>query len=123
MSGQGSRAAKRRRLESEGRLAKQVERDAEDMRASLENLHDSLVTMGDVVVVVEGDHETKRFPCVSALVASASRPLAAMLFGSMCALVPCEGGKSELRLHGTEPWCFDQLLRYIHGRSISAQPS
>uniref|UniRef100_A0A7S0J2H3 FHA domain-containing protein n=1 Tax=Calcidiscus leptoporus TaxID=127549 RepID=A0A7S0J2H3_9EUKA len=119
MSAQSSRAAKRRRLESEGRLAKQVERNAEDMRASLEDLHESLATMGDIVVVVEGDHETKRFPCVSALLASASRPLAAMLFGSMCALVPREDGKSELRLHGTEPWCFDQLLRYIHGRSIT----
>mmetsp|Transcript_26024 Transcript_26024/g.57030 ORF Transcript_26024/g.57030 Transcript_26024/m.57030 type:complete len:496 (+) Transcript_26024:22-1509(+) len=111
---------KRKRVEYEEKLARQVERDAGDLRSSLEHLHSSLSTLGDVVVVVQGSSECRRFPCVSALLASASRPLAAMLYGSMCALEQnVEGGKPELHLHGTEPWCFDQLLRYIHGHAIT----
>lgn len=120
MSAQSSRGSKRRRLESEDWLAKEVERSGADMRLSMEFLHDNLMLMSDIVVVVTGEQETKRFPCVSALLASASRPLHAMLYGSMSALEPAsEGGKRELRLHATEPSLFEKLLLYIHGRPLA----
>ena len=38
---------------------------------------------------------------------------------SAAARWPCAAEKRPaLHLHGTEPWCFDHLLRYIHGLSV-----
>tara|TARA_B110001452_G_scaffold44162_1_gene33786 strand:+ start:119 stop:1810 length:1692 start_codon:yes stop_codon:yes gene_type:complete len=114
---------KRRRIEQDDTpLAwSTVERDGGDIRKSLKNLHDLLPTQGDITVSVQGETGTSEFPCIGALLASASRPLAAMLFGPMRpASVGPDAPRREriLHLRGTEPWCFDLMLQFIHGRQI-----
>lgn len=104
-----------------------IARDATDIRNSLRSLHKALPQLGDITVSVQlsGEHEAHNFPCISALLASASRPLAAMLFGPMA---DASGGLSRprdqriLRLSGTEPWCFEQMLSFIHGHHLCAPP-
>ncbi len=98
---------------------KLIDRDHADIRTSLQEMHENLLALSDVTVVMRGPTSTREFPCSAALLASASRPLAAMLYGPMRAVTPQSGEKRpELHLHGTEPWCFDHLLRYIHGLSV-----
>ena len=114
---------KRRRIEQDDTpLAwSTVERDGGDIRKSLKNLHDLLPTQGDITVSVQGETDTREFPCIGALLASASRPLAAMLFGPMRpASVGPDAPRRErvLHLRDTEPWCFDLMLQFIHGRQI-----
>ena len=120
-----SHTSKRRRVESDERdvIVRQIERDGDDIRASLQELHRQVDTFGDIVVVVQGESLTREFPCVSALLASASRPLAAMLYGPMRAMTPAIGSEERPRLHlsMTEPWCFEQLLHYVHGVHIGAR--
>ena len=120
-----SHVSKRRRLENdECEVVRQIERDASDIRASLQELHRQVDTFGDIVIVVQGENSSREFPCVSALLASASRPLAAMLYGPMRAATPAIGTEKRPRLHlsMTEPWCFEQLLHYVHGVHIGARP-
>lgn len=114
---------KRRRIEEDDAppTCSTVERDGGDIRKSLKNLHDQLPTLGDITVSVKGETDTGEFPCIGALLASASRPLAAMLFGPMRdASVGPDAPRRErvLHLRGTEPWCFDLMLQFIHGRQI-----
>jgi len=97
-----------------------LQRDTTDIRASLLLLHNSLCTFSDVTVVVEHDGASREFPCVSAVLASASRPLAAMLYGALREVTPCaaDSNKPRLVLRGTEPWCFESLMRYMHGLHV-----
>ena len=69
---------KRRRIDTDDTVAfEMVERDATDIRKSLKTLHEDLPRLGDIAVSVQGPSETRDFHCISALLASASRPLAA----------------------------------------------
>ena len=117
---------KRRRTDSDNppTVARStIQRDATDIRNSLQGLYDMLPRLGDITVSVQlsNEHEAQTFPCFSALLASASRPLAAMLFGPMA---DASGGLDQprhlriLRLSGTEPWCFEQMLSFIHGHHL-----
>ena len=118
---------KRRRIDTDDTVAfEMVERDATDIRKSLKTLHEDLPRLGDITVSVQGPSETRDFHCISALLASASRPLAAMLFGPMA---DASGGldkpreKRCLRLTATEPWCFEMMLNFIHGQKICEPPA
>ena len=101
-----------------------IHRRDDDIRSSHQLLHDSLHRFGDVVVCAHGEHSSEDFPCISALLASASRPLDAMLFGPLRATVPAMPGADDdrrrLNLRMTEPDHFRHLLRYIHGQGIRA---
>ena len=94
---------------------KLVQRDEREIRHSLEELHERLSTVGDLVVAVQGAESSGEFYSSRALLASASRPLNAMLFGQLPTVTRTDEGRYRLCLHDTEPWCFDQLLRFIHG--------
>lgn len=97
-----------------------VEREETDIRASLQKLHGQLDQLGDVVVEVRGESSTSEYPCISALLGSASRPLYAMLYGPLRAAIPVLGeGRPRLTLTETEPWCFEHLLRYVHGHQMA----
>lgn len=118
---------KRRRLnpdETSDPLARvtpaSIRRADGDVRQSLQHLHDQLERYGDVVVKAQGSVETREFVCVAALLAAASRPLSAMLYGQMRAVVPGCGERPELSLRLTEPRHFELLLRYVHGHDIRA---
>lgn len=90
------------------------------MRSSLQFLHSSLSYFSDVIVVVENEGISKEFPCVSVVLASASRPLAAMLYGALREVTPSTAAsKPRLVLRGTEPWCFESLLRFVHGEHVA----
>jgi len=113
-------SAKRQRTDpDDDQRIKMVQRNDDDIRKSLLELYASLATQADITVLVQGADSSREFPCVSALLAAASRPLAAMLYGALRAVIsPTDGGLPQLHLHGTEPWCFDYLLQYIHGAFI-----
>lgn len=121
-------APKRRRVDTPHDAAGEtstytlIHRRDEDMRLSLQDLHSSLDRYGDVLVCAHGECSTEEFPCVSALLASASRPLGAMLFGHLAATEPAPAGASDsrrrLHLRMTEPDHFKHLLLYIHGQDI-----
>lgn len=101
-----------------------IRRRDDDIRTSLQDLHGTLDEHGDVIVHVQGEHGTsEEFPCVASLLASASRPLGAMLFGPMRAVTPQSGdARPRLALRLTEPEHFRNLLRYIHGQDLRARP-
>lgn len=121
-------APKRRRLSSqaapdpnlgETSVVKLIQRHECDIRTSLQQLHSELDRYGDVIICAQGEQSSEEFACVSALLASASRPLGAMLFGPMCAARPGDGdGRRRLTLNMTEPAHFKNLLLYIHGQDI-----
>lgn len=90
------------------------------MRSSLQFLHSSLSDFSDVVVVVENEGISREVPCVGAVLASASRPLAAMLYGPLREVTPSTAAsKPRLVLRGTDPWCFESLLRFVHGEHVA----
>ena len=97
-----------------------LHRPDDEIRSALQDLHATLDQYGDVLVCVEGEHGTKEeFACVSALLAASSRPLGAMLFGSLRATTPHTGDeRPRLRLRFTEPEHFQKLLLFIHGQDI-----
>ena len=64
--------------------------DAE-IRSSLTAQHADLERFADVLVCAQGERASEEFACIAALLASASRPLSAMLFGQMRAVVPACG--------------------------------
>lgn len=118
--------SKRRRIDpdtSSDEACKVIERDPSDIRSSLQALHSCLDALGDVIIVVQGEKAKREFRCVSALLSSASRPLRAMLYGPMRATT-CFNAEEppRLNLSMTEPWCFDCLLKYVHGLNICALP-
>ena len=103
------------------------------MRSSLSSLYDDIRVLGDVVVVVQADmkewsgdearQQIREFPAVSALLASTSRPLHQMLYGAMRSATPSSGDqRPRLVLRDTDPWCFEQMLHFIHGKQICAPP-
>jgi len=114
---------KRRRLDTpeqeEEAAVKLIRRDEKEVRRSLEDLYNRLSAVGDLVVTVHGAQSTREFSCLRALLAAASRPLDAMLFGRLPAVTVQKDGTLQLSLRDTEPWCFDQLLRFIHGLPIT----
>ncbi|KAL1522830.1 hypothetical protein AB1Y20_017799 [Prymnesium parvum] len=113
-------SAKRRRLDDGCKVVRHVERHEYALRSSLQELYKSMETYADVIVVVQGASSSRDFPCVSALLASASRPIAAMLYGPMRATTSSNSTElPRLHLSMTEPWCFEQLLQYIHGIHIA----
>ena len=122
-------AGKRRRLDvpahdvmHEASTYTLIRRRYDDMRLSLQDVHSSLNQYGDVIVRVHGEHATEDFPCLSALLASSSRPLGVMLFGPLSSTEPATAGDSDkrrrLHLRMTEPDHFKHLLMYIHGEDI-----
>lgn len=120
-------APKRRRLDTnpqdnETSTYTLVHRRDDDLRLSMQDLYASLDRYGDVIVCVHGENGSEEFACISALLASASRPLGAMLFGHMAATEPALVGASDARkrlhLNMTEPEHFKHLLLYIHGQDI-----
>ena len=112
------RPPKRRRVDSDSDAAPScvLEREPRQARSSLQSLYDDIGTYSDVLVVAGG----RDFPCIGAVLAAASRPLAAMLFGPATRMVTPSSGdaKPRLVLQGTEPWTFECLLRYLHGRPV-----
>ena len=64
--------------------ATSVQRDPKEMRTSISSLHEK-PHLSDITVSVQlsDEHEAQDFQCISALLASASRVLEAMLFGPM----------------------------------------
>lgn len=119
-----SPVSKRRRIDRDkgnDEAVKVIERDSSDIRSSLQGLHSSLEELADVVVVVKGEQSSAEFLCVRALLASASRPLRAMLYGPMRATTTGTADElPRLQLSLTEPWCFKHLVHYIHGLHIRA---
>ena len=122
-------AGKRRRLDVPGHDLMHeastytlIRRRYDDMRLSLQDVHSSLNQYGDVIVRVHGEHATEDFPCVSALLASSSRPLGVMLFGPLSSTEPATDDDSDkrrrLHLRMTEPDHFKHLLMYIHGEDL-----
>ena len=104
-----------------------VQRDPKEIRNSVRSLHEK-PHLSDITVSVQlsNEHEAQDFRCISALLASASRVLEAMLFGPMAdaSLLDQPRHLRILRLRGTEPWCFEQMLSFIHGQHIcEPQPS
>ena len=101
--------------------ATSVQRDPKEMRTSISSLHEK-PHLSDITVSVQlsNEHEAQDFQCISALLASASRVLEAMLFGPMAdaSLLDQPRHLRILRLRGTEPWCFEQMLSFIHGQHI-----
>ena len=101
--------------------ATSVQRDPKEMRTSISSLHEK-PHLSDITVSVQlsNEHEAQDFQCISALLASASRVLEAMLFGPMAdaSLLDQPRRLRILRLRGTEPWCFEQMLSFIHGQHI-----
>ena len=101
--------------------ATSVQRDPKEMRTSISSLHEK-PHLSDITVSVQlsDEHEAQDFQCISALLASASRVLEAMLFGPMAdaSLLDQPRHLRTLRLRGTEPWCFEQMLSFIHGQHI-----
>jgi len=98
-----------------------VQRDPKEIRNSIKSLHEK-PHLSDITVSVQlsNEHEAQDFRCISALLASASRVLEAMLFGPMAdaSLLDQPRHLRILRLRGTEPWCFEQMLSFIHGQHI-----
>jgi len=117
------RPPKRRRVlsDAEDEPTRELQRDPLDIRGSLLELHQNMPSFSDVCVVVEGSKSSQEFACIGAVLASASRPLAAMLYGESSRMVTPSAGSSRPRLvlRGTEPWCFDLLLRYVHGLQVA----
>ena len=101
--------------------ATSVQRDPKEIRTSISSLHEK-PHLSDITVSVQlsNEHEAQDFQCISALLASASRVLEAMLFGPMAdaSLLDQPRHLRTLRLRGTEPWCFEQMLSFIHGQHI-----
>ncbi|KAJ1629071.1 hypothetical protein T492DRAFT_841097 [Pavlovales sp. CCMP2436] len=132
-AGPESPPPKRRRLAS----ARTVLRPASELRVSLERLYARLQTepraaddgagdlAGDesalgpelVIVHVHGARSQRSFRCIRSILASGSRPLSAMLYGSdgMCML---ETQGSAIRLRDVEPGTFELLLLYLHGKAV-----
>ena len=124
---------KRRRLDNDlesehgFRAVSSTQREGEDVRSSLSSLYDDIRVLGDVVVVVQAEMkpdqppQMRGFPAVSALLASTSRPLHQMLYGAMRSATPSSGDqRPRLVLRDTDPWCFEQMLHFIHGKQICA---
>ena len=101
-----------------------ISRSPVEVKASLQTLYSSLETYGDVVICARAaDGSQVEFIAVSALVAAASRPLGAMLFGPMRMCTPRSGeDRPQLHLQITEPAHFRHLLSYIHGQDLRAHP-
>ena len=101
-----------------------ISRSPVEVKASLQTLYSSLETYGDVVICARAaDGSQVEFIAVSALVAAASRPLGAMLFGPMRMCTPRSGeDRPQLHLQITEPVHFRHLLSYIHGQDLRARP-
>ena len=123
-------APKRRRLSDpngdagfagETSMVTLIHRRDEDLRASLQHLYAALDKYGDVTICVHGEKSEQEFCCIASLLASASRPLGAMLFGPMCATTQEDGQRKYLHLRMTEPKHFHNLLRHIHGQDIRAR--
>ena len=118
-------APKRRRLtgpddETPGDVARPltlIHRRPEELLRSLQHLHQGLEEYGDVVICAKADNGSEvEFAAVSALVAAASRPLGAMLYGPMRACVPQSGeNRPRLQLQVAQASHFCHLLAYIHG--------
>jgi len=84
------RPPKRRRVlsDAEDEPTRELQRDPLDIRGSLLELHQNMPSFSDVCVVVEGSKSSQEFACIGAVLASASRPLAAMLYGESRTMTP-----------------------------------
>lgn len=125
-------APKRRRLNSSPGT---VLRPVAELRDSLELLYSRLQGEPDpvanaspaadpaflksemVIVRTLGAKNQRSFRCLRSLLASASRPLAAMLYGSD-GLRMCEADAVSIDLHDVEPSTFELLLLYMHGKTL-----
>ena len=98
-----------------------VQRGPKEIRHSIRSLREKPY-LSDLTVSVQlsNEHEARDFRCISAVLASASRVLETMLFGPMAdaSLLDQPRHLRILRLRGTEPWCFEQMLSFIHGQHI-----
>jgi hypothetical protein len=121
---EGQHPAKRRRLSALSRpqdelrsslynLYAKLNADASSVRSGRELHGTELVT----VTAVSAHGETRSFRCMRALLASASRPLDAMLYG-FDGMRMAESEQSCVSLQGVEPRTFELLLRYLHGNEL-----
>lgn len=124
-------APKRRRLtEAEEAEASEVgapmrtliRRKADDVLHSMMSLHAHLETYADVLICARGtDGSEVELMAVSALIAAASRPLGAMLYGPMRMCTPRTGDdRPRLQLSLTQPAHLRHLLDFIHGQDLRA---
>lgn len=124
-------APKRRRLASSNVIL----RPPSELRESLELLYARLQGEPDeaaaaaadaslqsemVVVRTLGARGQRSFRCLRSLLASASRPLAAMLYGSD-RLRMRESDACSITLHAVEPSTFELLLHYLHGKGLQLE--
>lgn len=126
----GAPAPKRRRLTG----SSTVLRPAAELRESLELLYvrlqgepvaddappsanPSFLQAEMVIVRALGASGEQSFRCLRSLLASASRPLAAMLYGSD-GLRMRESDAGSIDLHSVEPSTFALLLHYMHGKAL-----
>mmetsp|Transcript_7789 Transcript_7789/g.22756 ORF Transcript_7789/g.22756 Transcript_7789/m.22756 type:complete len:470 (-) Transcript_7789:175-1584(-) len=114
-------ASKRRKLN-----LSVVNRSHGELKEALEFLYsrtqyeadDASDTSHMVVVRAVGRTGSEReFRCMRSLLASASRPLEAMLYGCN-GLRMQESVMTHITLHDTEPATFELLLDYVHGKAV-----